>query len=99
MDTGVSKSAGISSVIGRMVCARGLLLVLPDSIYERGRKIMENRGDGSNFQTDKMVRKIYDDCVDERGREKAGLKPAKHFLLKFGGWPVLDLPRDTRNYR
>ena len=59
---------------------------------------MENR-EPSRFQTDKKVYKLYDDCVDVRGRENAGLKPAKHFLWKFGGWPVLDSPEDIRNYR
>ena len=75
-----------------------LILVLPKAIYERARRLMENRGP-SNFQTDKKVYKLYDECVDERGREKSGLKPAKHFLWKFGGWPVLDIPEDNRNYR
>ena len=57
----------------------------------------------SIFETDTKVYKLYDDCVDERGREKAGLKPAKHFLWKFGGWPVLEdqdnLFAKNHNYR
>ena len=54
----------------------------------------------SDFMTDEKIYKLYDDCVDTRGREKAGLKPAKHFLCKFGGWPVLeDSNCNNQNYR
>ena len=58
-----------------------------------------DRKEFSDFETDKKVYELYEDCIDERRREKNGLIPAKYFLDKMGGWPVLDSPKDNKTYK
>ena len=71
---------------------------MPNVIYERARSVMD-RKELSDFETDKKVYELYEDCIDERRREKNGLIPAKYFLDKMGGWPVLDSPKDNKTYK
>ena len=59
---------------------------------------MKNKRPPTYFQADTKVYKLYDACMNERHREKVGIKPAKYFLeAKFGGWPVLN--ETAGNYR
>ena len=71
---------------------------MPEAIYNKARSLMAKRN-SSNFESDKKVYKLYDDCIDSRAREKAGLRPAKYFLCQFGGWPVLEDQKCNQNYR
>ena len=74
------------------------LTVMPEVVYQKARNLMQKK-QSSNFSTDQNIYNLYDSCINDRGRERTGLKPAKHFLCKFGGWPVLEDTNCNQNYR
>ena len=74
------------------------LTVMPEVVYQKARNLMQKK-ESSNFSTDQNIYNLYDSCINDRGRERTGLKPAKHFLCKFGGWPVLEDTNCNQNYR
>lgn len=71
---------------------------MPEAVYQKARNLMQKRHP-SNFSSDQKVFNLYDSCINDRGRERTGLKPAKHFLCMFGGWPVLEDPNCNQNHR
>ena len=71
---------------------------MPEAVYQKARNLMQKKHP-SNFLSEQKVFNLYDSCINDRGRERTGLKPAKHFLCMFGGWPVLEDPNCNRNHR
>ena len=69
---------------------------LPDTIYKRGRELLEAKDDDKDWKLFRMARKYYKSCMDLNRLEQLGVKPMLESLKRLGGWPVLE--GDEWNY-
>ena len=63
---------------------------LPDTIYERGRKLLEADDKDDDWELFSMAKKLYKGCMNIGHREKLGIKPIINSLKHLGGWPLLE---------
>lgn len=59
-------------------------------MLERGRILLEQKDTDSSFETDKMSRRFYKACINEKETENLGVEPLLKSLDEIGGWPVLN---------
>ena len=69
---------------------------LPDTIYKRGRKLLEADDKDDDWELFRMAKKLYKGCMNIKHREKLGIKPIINSLKHLGGWPLLE--GDKWNY-
>merc|ERR1712117_126900 len=63
---------------------------LPDTIYKRGRKLLEADDKDDDWELFRMAKKLYKGCMNIKHREKLGIKPIINSLKHLGGWPLLE---------
>ena len=63
---------------------------LPDTIYKRGRKLLEADDKDDDWELFSMAKKLYKGCMNIGHREKLGIKPIINSLKHLGGWPLLE---------
>lgn len=62
---------------------------LPDTIFERGRKLLEADDSEQDWELFRTAKRFYKSCMDLEHLEELGVKPLLDSLEFFGGWPVL----------
>lgn len=63
--------------------------LISDEVTEQLRNLIERpikEGDAEPF---KLVKKLYQSCLNKTRAEEVGLNPLKEVLEQFGGWPVV----------
>ena len=63
---------------------------LPDSIYERGRLLLEAEDRDEEWELFKVAKKFYRSCMNLGRLEELGVKPMLDSLKLLGGWPVIE---------
>nr|WBW70058.1 venom protein [Lampona murina] len=61
-----------------------------DDINLELRALLEKNLDGSEPPFIKMIKELFDTCMDEESIENAGSEPLKKIIRNLGGWPVVE---------
>ena len=69
---------------------------LPDTIFKRGRKLLEAEDQDEDWELFRTAKKLYKSCMDLDRLEELGVKPMLDSLKHIGGWPVVE--GDKWNY-
>ena len=63
---------------------------LPDTIFERGRRLLESEDSDQDWELFRMAKRLYRSCMNLERIEELGVKPLLDSLQYLGGWPVLE---------
>ncbi|KAI5630581.1 VLP3p-6 [Venturia canescens] len=66
---------------------------LRDQVAQQLRWIIEEQEQKNVSNSVKLVKNLYNSCMDKGMIEARGLEPLKNTLKTLGGWPVIDGPR------
>ena len=69
---------------------------LVDTIYKRGRQLLEAEDQDEDRELFRTAKKFYRSCMDLDRLEELGVKPMLDSLMRLGGWPVVE--GDEWNY-
>lgn len=63
--------------------------LVDDALEDQMKQIVQEPIQSNELKPFKMVKKLYQMCMNTTNIENTGLKTVKHFLHDLGGWPVL----------
>lgn len=63
---------------------------LGDTIYERGRRLLEDEVRDGDWEVFGKARQFYKSCMNLERLEELGVRPMLDTLKDLGGWPVLE---------
>lgn len=63
--------------------------LISDEVTEQLRSLIERPIKETDAEPFKLVKKLYQSCLNKTRAEEAGLAPLKEVLDQFGGWPVV----------